>query len=109
MKSEDYVKVVYESNPIGEEKIILRLTTFDIEKIKEDERLSKVPETKEIVVASVDKFKLLEPDFRFILEQKLNSIVCQRYEQQILEMKNEIELLRSIKIVPKWYGGDSNE
>lgn len=44
--TDKYTKIVYQTNPIGPEKIILYLTTFDIEKFKEDESLKKCLQNK---------------------------------------------------------------
>ena len=38
-----YIKVTYRSEPIGKEGIVLELTTFDIEKWKNDKQFDNVP------------------------------------------------------------------
>ena len=40
--SEEYIKIVYQTPPIGKEGIILELTTFDIEKYNKDKELEKI-------------------------------------------------------------------
>lgn len=106
IKMNDYIKIVYQSEPIGKEKIILQLTTFDIEKFKENENLKNIPMQRKAVLVTTTKSELDRPDFRFKLEQNLNYIVENEYKKQIEEMKREIEFLRGIKICPQW--SDSN-
>ena len=38
-----YVKIIYKSEPIGKEKIVLYLTSFDDKAYKRDEKLKEVP------------------------------------------------------------------
>ena len=37
--NDKYTKVVYQSEPIGKEKIVLYLTTFDLEAFEKNEKL----------------------------------------------------------------------
>ena len=110
--NKDYVKVIYESNPIGKEKIILYLTTFDIEAFKKDEALAKIPE-KRIAKAFYIPEKIVENrkfavDYNACQDYKLRAMIekfiVDTYEKQIMEMKQELEFLRNIKIVPIEYG-----
>lgn len=41
-----YIKIVYKSEPIGPEKIVLQLTTFDFDKYKKDNELKKQKKIK---------------------------------------------------------------
>lgn len=104
----DYVKIVYESSPIGKEKIILRLTTFDIERFNEDEKLKKIPIQRENILIDIEKKDLNNPNFIYNMGNYLNNIVNEKYKQQIEQMKQEIEHLKSIKIVPVEYSNEKN-
>lgn len=97
MNNEDYVKIVYESAPIGKEKIVLRLTTFDLDKFKKDEKLKKIPKQEKVMCYTYDKEDLLNSN---CIIKQINNMVNDIYKEQIEQMKSEIEFLRSIKIVP---------
>ena len=103
--NKDYVKVVYESNPIGKEGIILKLTTFDIEQWKKDQQLEKIPEKQKAVYVEFERNQLNDTDFLPKIQSQLNHLIVEQYEKQIMEMKQELEFLRNIKIVPMEYGG----
>ena len=106
--TDKYTKIVYQTNPIGPEKIILYLTTFDIEKFKEDESLKKMP-TKQIrqefeisnlnISNSARAIEINEARYD-LLYRTINAFVNDIYAEQIHEMEKCIEYLRSIKIVP---------
>ena len=104
MNKKDYVKVLYESNPIGKSGIILKLTTFDLEQWKKDQQLEEIPKTQIGVYVEIDRSQTLEPDFLPKLQAQLNHLIINNYEMQIIEMKQELELLRKVKIVPIEYG-----
>ena len=108
MKEKDYVKVLYESNPIGEEGIILKLTTFDIEQWKKNQQLEKIPEQQKAIYVGFERSQLNDINFLPKMQSQLNHLIVKQYEKQIMEMKQELEFLRKIKIVPMEYG-DSNE
>lgn len=38
-----YTKITYESDPIGKERIVLQLTTLDLEAFEKDQKLEKIP------------------------------------------------------------------
>lgn len=104
MNSKDYVKITYESNPIGEYGIILKLTTFDLDKWKKDQQLKEIPKTQKGIYVEVERTQMLEPDFLPKLQAQLNHLIIDNYERQMVEMKQELEFLRNIKIVPMEYG-----
>lgn len=108
MDKKDYVKVLYESTPIGENGIILKLTTFDLDQWKKDQQLKEIPKTQKGIYVKLEKTQMLEPDFLPELQAQFNHLIIDNYEKQLDEMKQELELLRKIKIVPMEYG-DSNE
>lgn len=102
MFNDKYVKVVYQSNPIGKEKIILYLTTFDLEAFEKDQNLEKIPTKKIAKAIKVEKADINMPNFIEIINNRLEHIVNETYEKQLLEMAGCIEALRKIKIVPQW-------
>ena len=101
-----YVKIVYQTEPIGSDKIILYLTTFDLEAYERDEKLKQIP-TKEIS----RQFKIpTEPKTAtecyiyqnelINLQRNINNFIIDTYDKQLQEMKAHIEYLRNAKIVP---------
>lgn len=104
MDKKDYVKVLYESNPIGENGIVLKLTTFDLDQWKKDQQLKEIPKTQKGIYVEVERTQMLEPDFLPKLQAQLNHLIIDNYERQMVEMKQELEFLRNIKIVPIEYG-----
>lgn len=105
MNSKDYVKIIYESKPIGEYSIILQLTTFDIEAWKRDQNLKQIPIKTEAKRLRLDNASMLkDPAYLIRLKEQINNFVVNNYEQQILDLKQELEFLRNIKIVPIEYG-----
>lgn len=112
-----YVKVVYQSEPIGKEKIILYLTTFDLEAFKRDEALKKIPTKR---VAKVFDFpQVLYDDNSCITVQRnmyeqemfrtiVEKFVVETYDEQLREMQGYIEQLRKIKMIPMEYSTEQN-
>lgn len=105
MSKDNYIKVVYRSNPIGKEEIILQLTTFDLEKFEKDEELKKIPEKTKAIYKSVEKKDLLNPDY---ISDELNKIVNDTYRKEIENLKAEVEFLRQTKIVPMEFSGEKS-
>ena len=112
MNDKKYIKVVYESDPIGKEGIRLILTTFDIEAFKRDEALSKIPEKRIATKIDIPKFMYNDIGQPFdamnnhnfeMLEAMIEKFVVDTYDKQIQEMKAYIEFLRDTKIVPVEY------
>lgn len=85
INNEPFIKVIYESDPIGKEKIILKLTTFD------DSFDKIINEYKSIEINKYDK-----NDSQWIqhLEEILNNTVELHYRREILRLKNEIDNLK---------------
>ena len=81
-----YVKIVYQSEPIGIEKIILYLTTFDKEAFEKDQLLEK----KQAKVFEFEKSDLTNPDFIYMLEKNINEYVKSYYGFKIKELQELI-------------------
>lgn len=104
-----YVKVVYQTEPIGKERIVLYLTTFDLEAFQKDQNLEKIP-TKQIVRAfeapTQINFETSDMVVNYnnyqvkMFETILEKIVRDTYENQLEEMTSIIETLRNTKIIP---------
>ena len=114
---EKYVKIVYQSEPIGKEKIILYLTAFDLEAFKKDEALEKIP-TKQVAKV-IDLPQVLYDDNSCITMQRnryeqemfrtiIEKFIVETYDEQLRKMKDCIEQLRKIKIVPMEYSTEQN-
>lgn len=104
-----YTKVVYQSEPIGKEKIILYLTTFDLETFKNDEKLEKIPEQRKAIAFEFNKSEILNnPNLVEEMSNKIETMFKEIYEKQLLDMKSYIELLRNIKIAPMEYSNAKN-
>lgn len=93
----DYVKIVYQSEPIGRDRIILYLTTFDIEAFNENVNLDEIPAKKKSLCFYYDVCETDNPDFIDQMEQNINRIVRNEYDEQLKEAKRYIEALRKIK------------
>ena len=79
-----YVKVVYQTQPIGPERIILYLTTFDKEAFERDQQL--IPK-QEAMSFEFDKSDIKNPDFIKGFEGNLNTIVKEYYGEKIKELE----------------------
>ena len=87
-----YTKVVYQSKPIGKERIVLYLTTFDLEAFEEDEKLDKIPEREDVLVFEFEKEDLLNnPNLIEEMNNKFETMFKEIYEKQLLDMKSYIE------------------
>ena len=91
--NDKYTKIVYQSDPIGEEKIVLILTTFDIESFENYQKQKHIPKKKIAKVMVFDKNKEL-PELLTKLEEHLDDLVKETYLKQIEEMKDYIETQR---------------
>jgi len=87
-----YVKIVYQSKPIGPEKIILYLTTFDIDKYSKD------LERKEFAIGvdmPSEKYYELNNINISEIEKRLNDYVKNFYAPYIEEIKTYLKLLKT--------------
>lgn len=95
--NDKYTKITYQSEPIGKEKIVLQLTTFDLEAFKKDEKLIKIPQQRKAIVFEFDRYDVINN--HYILEEMNNqfeNFIKETYEKQLNEMKNYIEINRAI-------------
>lgn len=83
----NYVKIVYQSEPIGKERIILYLTTFDKEAFDRDNIITTKQE-KKVIEFSTEEFN--RPDFVEMMEKNINSMVKNIYEDKINELEEII-------------------
>jgi len=105
-----YTKVVYESDPIGKERIVLILTTLDLEKF-EKEQLEKIPTQQTAKVIDIPKRIEMQTGNEVIINEyysnmfkaQIEKFIVETYDEQIEKMKAQIEYLKSIKIVPMEY------
>lgn len=98
-----YTKIKYQSEPIGKEKIVLYLTTFDLEAFKNDEKLEKIPEKRVAKMIEFDRQDIMNtPNFEIEINKRLEEFVKATYEEQILEMKGYIEANRKL-LKAQWY------
>lgn len=107
-----YVKIAYQSEPIGKEKIILYLTTFDLETFEKDQKLEKIPIktiAKVVDIPQTIKFENSAMDVKYnayqikMFETIIEKFIKETYEEQLQQMSHCIETLRAIKIVPIEY------
>lgn len=90
-----YTKIKYQSEPIGKEKIVLYLTTFDLEAFKNDEKLEKIPEKRVAKMIEFDRQDIMNnPNFEVEINKRLEEFVKATYEEELLKMKSYIELNR---------------
>lgn len=88
----EYVKIVYQTAPIGKEKIILYLTTFDIEAFERSQMLEK----KTAIAFEVRK-DFYEGDSLQYLSKMLNDYVRRYYEPYVDELRGLINAQKAIK------------
>lgn len=98
-----YTKVTYQSEPIGKERIVLYLTTFDLEAFEKNENLEKIPEQRKAIAFEFNKSEILNnPNLVEEMSNKFETMFKEIYEKQLLDMKEYIEFNRKL---PKaqWY------
>lgn len=89
-----YVRVVYQSEPIGKERIILYLTTFDKETFERD-NLFQLKEEK--IIHEFEREELNRPDFIEMFERNLNTMVKNIYEEKLKEIESIIKASKNVK------------
>lgn len=119
--NDDYVKITYETPPIGPSKIVLYLTTFDIEKYKKDQEIET--KTKTLVFEepnnrgynsfadirnSLDNtlygYSIQQHNMNYYdnapyyeyLQNSLNNVVMRYYEPYVEELKREIDAYQAM-------------
>lgn len=101
-----YTRITYQSEPIGKEKIILYLTTFDLEAFDENENLKKIPTKRTAIQYEFDRFESLNNQ-KLITDMQIQyeKFIRNTYEQQLKEMQGYIEYLRNSASMPtaRWY------
>lgn len=101
MNKKDYVKITYESDPIGEYGIVLQLRTFDVEAYERDQKLKQIPIKTETKRLRLDKVSMLEdPHYLFKIQEQINKFVVDTYDQQILDLNRKLEYARSMMTIP---------
>lgn len=109
--NDDYVKITYQTPPIGPSKIVLYLTTFDIEKYKKDQEVETKTRTLVFeepdnrgynsfadITDSLDNRRYYE-----YLQNSLNNAVMRYYEPYVEELKRTIDAYRAIsKTIPNF-------
>lgn len=101
----EYIKIVYESEPIGPEHIVLYLTTFDIDKYNKD--LNK----KEVAIKiPIEKDELYENnEYLIFLEKQLNHYVKNFYGPYVEETRAYLNFLKTTHTIePKNYDDVKN-
>lgn len=107
MNKNEYVKVVYQSEPIGKDNIILELTTFDYEKYEKDQELKKINKFQKIEVdknmnleTNYNSFNTININYEHIISrlisedfykehEKLMKII-EHQQERIIELTNEV-------------------
>ena len=78
-----YIKVIYRSDPIGKDKIVLELTTFDYEAYEKDRKLE---EKRKQLVCCIDKNDLFEfniqNDAVHVFERKIEKYIDRFYQEE---------------------------
>lgn len=101
--NDKYTKVVYQSDLIGKEKIVLYLTTFDLEAFEKDEKLERIPIQRKTIAFEFNRADLLNnPNLAEEMNNKFEKMFKEIYQKQLEEMKSYIEINRKL---PKtqWY------
>lgn len=101
---DNYVKISYESQPIGPDKIVLYLTTFDMERYEKEQILEKKVERVEIdtSIAPIvnpldstyvcDEYAGLKWNYCLLdIEEQVSRIISEYYDQKVMELQNTID------------------
>lgn len=94
--NDKYIKVIYQTPPIGEYGIVLELTTFDFEAQERDEKEKQLLEKRQFERLDINPNEPLE-----IIEQRLNDRVDQFYKNEILHLRTQLEWYIRNTAVPK--------
>lgn len=96
--NEKYIKVVYRTEPIGKRKIILELTSFDLEAYERDKKAKEIS-TKQVSYFIEQKEYLVDYPDREIeyLTNTVKRIVDKHYKREIEKLKAYIEMNRIVK------------
>lgn len=104
-----YTKITYQSDPIGKERIVLYLSTFDLEAFKKNENLEKIPTKRQAISFDFEKKDILNnPNLAIEMNNKFEKMFENTYKKQLEEMQEYIEALRKIKFVPVEYSDVKN-
>ena len=102
-----YIKIVYQSEPIGERGIVLYLTHFDYDAYKKDQKLKQIPTFEVPYHVKVDRgvdFDGDVVDYTYdMLFKELSNIIHTHYENEIEQLRSYIEMNRIIKPVATTY------
>ena len=88
----NYVKIVYQTPPIGPHKIILYLTTFDIQQFEYDQKVIK---QRQMIDFEIEKSQMNNPQIIEHFEKMLNDYVKKYYEPYIEQAKTIIKMEHS--------------
>lgn len=94
--NEKYVKVIYQTPPIGEYGIVLELTTFDFEAQERDEKEKQLLEKRQFERLNINPNEPLE-----IIEKRLNDRVDTFYRKEIEKLRTQLEWYIRNTAVPK--------
>ena len=92
---EKYFKIIYRSEPIGKEKIILELMTFDIEAFERQKTLKEIPAKTVSQEFYISKHSCIpNQDYMQYLEKQLNNKIDDFYKKEIERLKKSLEANR---------------
>lgn len=94
--NDKYIRVIYQTPPIGEYGIVLELTTFDFEAQERDEKEKQLVEKRQC-----ERFNINPNEPLDIIEQRLNARVDQFYKGEILHLRSQLEWYIRNTAVPK--------
>ena len=94
--NDKYVKVIYQTPPIGEYGIVLELTTFDFEAQERDEKEKQLLEKRQFERININLNEPLD-----IIEQRLNNRVDEFYKKEIENLRSQLEWYIRNTAVPK--------
>ena len=94
--NDKYVKVIYQTPPIGEYGIVLELTTFDFEAQERDEKERQLVEKRQFERININLNEPLD-----IIEQRLNNRVDEFYKKEIENLRSQLEWYIRNTAVPK--------
>jgi hypothetical protein len=86
-----YVKIVYQTAPIGEYEITLYLTTFDLEAYERDKNLKEIPLKTVYCSFPVNRGVTDTQSYMDYIQKQINNRIDGFYRKELEEMKKYIE------------------
>lgn len=96
--NEEYIKVVYQSEPIGKEGIVLELTTFDKEKYERDQQLQKIKKSELIEIPKETDNFIYDGEKQNYVKDFLNDKIVEENKNLMEIIESQQEIIETLTI-----------